>query len=113
MIDLDKIKPDTVSFTKALELACAHQGKFGVYVNVDFESMDHSDKLVEDTIQTIKEKYGEIFYAHVMIAGEMAMFTTRNDAQKFYNYFTDAPFENNGVYALIISPTDGSINENT
>lgn len=108
------MKVHTISFFKSLECACTYKNLFGVYVNADFEVIEkEGGSEAASKLKEIQNKYGDDLYTSVMICGDMALFDSEEKASEFYSIFTDEPFENKGVYACIICPKLGVINENT
>lgn len=100
------------------EIAVKAEGKFAVYVanNTDFDS--ESDGQVFDFIyEQVKAKYQDvtvqsniIFY--VQING-LFLFDTEQEAREFYSIFVQKPVYSSGLYAELISPVDGILDENT
>lgn len=98
-----------------LENACKQVGKWGVYINAS-TVVDMEEGATEDEARLVFEskfEFGEDFYARAIIMGELSLFDSEEDAFKVYTYFDSGALSDSSVYACIISPSQGTVTENT
>lgn len=100
------------------EIAVKAEGKFAVYVanNTDFDS--ESDGQVFDFIyEQVKAKYQDVEVQDDILFGistnALFLFDTEQEAREFYDIFVQKPVYSSGLYAELISPVDGIVDENT
>lgn len=102
-----------VGFSKQQEITCKHLGKWGVYVNGSDAFDTSKDTEITKRLNELNKKYGPMFFAMLVINGEMALFDTQEEAMSVYMDFDTPPLSDSSVYACIISPVDGCVTENT
>lgn len=101
---------DYISHSQQLRITCKFKQMWGVYVNVNDGFTDpQTEKALRDMLVDVDTH----LYHHVVVTGELGLFDTEKEAREFYNYFEKEPLANSCVYACLISPTEGTLTENT
>ena len=99
-------------------LAVKAEGKFTVYISnhLTYDTAEE-DKIWDFVCEQVKAKYQDAKVQDDVMFGIITdglfLFATEQEAREFYSIFTQKTVYASGLYAELISPVDGIVEENT
>lgn len=107
------LNAEFVSWSEWLEITCKHKGKWGVYINGLDGYSDEAGQQIAEALQKGQEAFGMMFHTHSVINGNLCLVESEQEARAIYNHYDTPPLSDSCVYACLISPTEGTLTENT
>lgn len=114
-----------LNWNEVNEVATKQLGKFCVYIsnNLSFSDIfDGNEQKISDEaiFEIVKVALSDLYSDEIvkfmsgdLVMGGLFVFDTEQEARVFYEIFELEHVESSGIYANLISPTEGTLTENT